>query len=315
MSINFWKFCLRFVGPLIFFLVLYFYVDFRALKDVFLLLQWRYFGFSLVLVPLLVLVRSMRWKIILARYGIEYSTWRCFRIYFTEMVAVMAVSTIGTFAKVVYLKRDGYGLFQPTLSVIIDKYYDYLLPLIFGVTSAVSVWAAFSPDVSLLVLLGVTCIAFIPARNTINYLFPRVIPKRLKNLLSKQGWDATKHLMEIHQALGYKTYALAVTGFGIYFLCVYFLNRGMGIDLSFSQVVLVMTITTLITLIPISFFGVGTRDVGLLAVFPWFGRTPEEAVALSLALLLLRVAIVLIGSIFWFADPPPFIGEKEIINS
>ena len=104
-------------------------------------------------------------------------------------------------------------------------------------------------------------------------------------------------------------------GFGIYFLCVYFLNRGVGIDLSFSQVVLVMTITSLITLIPISFFGVGTRDVGLLAVFPWFGRTPEEAVALSLALLLLRVAIVFMGSIFWFADPPPLLVEKEIVNS
>jgi uncharacterized membrane protein YbhN (UPF0104 family) len=90
------------------------------------------------------------------------------------------------------------------------------------------------------------------------------------------------------------------------------LTKGLNLELSFFQVVLIMTITSLITLIPISFLGIGTRDVGLLAVFNFFGHTPEQAVALSMALLLLRIAIVFMGSIFWFIDPPPLAELKQL---
>ena len=95
-------------------------------------------------------------------------------------------------------------------------------------------------------------------------------------------------------------------------MCIYYLSNGLNLELSFFQVVLIMTITSLITLIPISFFGIGTRDAGLLVVFKWFGYAPEQAVALSMALLLLRIAIVCMGSIFWFIDPPPFDELKEL---
>jgi uncharacterized membrane protein YbhN (UPF0104 family) len=56
--------------------------------------------------------------------------------------------------------------------------------------------------------------------------------------------------------------------------------------------------------------GIGTRDAGLLAVFSFFGHTPEQAVALSMALLLLRIAVVFMGSIFWYINPPP-LGEMK----
>jgi uncharacterized membrane protein YbhN (UPF0104 family) len=65
-------------------------------------------------------------------------------------------------------------------------------------------------------------------------------------------------------------------------------------------------------LIPISFLGIGTRDAGLLAVFAFLGHTPEQAVALSMALLLLRIAIVFMGSLFWFIDPPPLSELKQL---
>jgi uncharacterized membrane protein YbhN (UPF0104 family) len=73
-----------------------------------------------------------------------------------------------------------------------------------------------------------------------------------------------------------------------------------------------MTITSLVAMIPISFLGIGTRDAGLLAVFKWFGHTPEQAIALSMALLSLRIAIVLMGSIFWLSDPPPLNELKKL---
>jgi len=299
------KLFIRLIGPLIFLIIIFFYIDFNQLKQIVLVLKWNFFFLSLVLVPVLVFIRSSRWHNILTNFGIPYSLWQCYKLYFIEMVAIMIVATVGTFVKIFYFKRDKYGLLQPTLSIITDKYYDYLLPLIFGLASVFIVWIKLGPGSGFIVLLLATGLAYIPVKKSVSLFTTKIFPKRLKEFFTKKGWNITDHLLKIENALNLKTYIYSVTAFGIYFLCIYFLNKGINIELSFFQVILIMTITSLITMIPISFLGIGTRDVGLLAVFQWFGETPEQAVALSMALLLLRIAIVFMGSIFWFMDPPP----------
>jgi uncharacterized membrane protein YbhN (UPF0104 family) len=306
------KFFLRLIGPFLFLILFYIYVDITALKNVLLASRWTFFIVSLALIPPLILIRSIRWQIILSKYDIAYTGWQCFKYYFVEMVAIMVVATVGTFAKAVYLKRDGHGLLVPLLSILAEKYYDYLLPLIFGAISVLLVWIKLGSDTGLILFILLTCLAFIPARKACLLLSPRFFPKRLKELLLKKGWNINEHLLKIHAMLDFKIYIYSIGAFGLYFISIYFLTKGLNLELSFFQVVLIMTITSLITLIPISFLGIGTRDAGLLAVFNFFGHTPEQAVALSMALLLLRIAIVFIGAVFWFSDPPPLAELKQL---
>jgi uncharacterized membrane protein YbhN (UPF0104 family) len=306
------KFLLRFIGPLIFIILFYVYVDAGSLINILLASRWSFLIFSLVLIPPLIFIRSIRWRIILTKYDIFYTKWQCFKIYFVEMVAIMVVATIGTFAKAVYLKRDGHGLLIPLLSILAEKYYDYFLPLIFGGISVFLVWSKVGSDIGFTLFILITCLAFIPVRKACLLLSPRFFPGRLKKLLFKKGWNLHEHLLKIYDVLNFKIYIYSILAFGLYFLSIYFLTAGLNLGLSFFQVVLIMTITSLITLIPISFLGIGTRDAGLLAVFSFFGHTPEQAVALSMVLLLLRIAIVLMGSIFWFIDPPPLSELKQL---
>ena len=304
------KLFLRLIGPLIFIVLFYVYVDPTALFEILLASKWTFFILSLALTPPLIYLRSIRWQNILSKYDISYTKWQCFKIYFVEMVAIMVVATVGTFAKAFYLKRDGHGLMVPLLSILAEKYYDYLLPLIFGGISVFLVWIGFDSDSGLALFILVTCLAFFPARKACRLLSPRLLPKRFKELAHKKGWNLNEHLLKIHDILDFKIYVCSIGAFGLYFVSIYFLTKAINLELSFFQVVLIMTITSLITLLPISFLGIGTRDAGLLAVFNFFGHTPEQAVALSMALLLLRIAIVFLGSIFWFIDPPP-IGELK----
>ena len=303
---------LRLIGPLIFILIFYFYVDLNELKQIFSVLRWHFFYISLGLIPPLIFLRSSRWRRTLIDYDISYSRWQCFQVYFVEMVAVMVIAVVGTFSKAVYLKRDGYGLLRPMLTIIIDKYYDYLLPLIFGVASVFIVWSGFSPGFGLMAFVSITGLAFIPARNACLLISTRVLPNRLKKLFLKKGWNLKDHISKIHANLNFRTYLYSVGAFGLSFISIYYLTKGLNLELHFFQVVLVLTITSLIAFIPISFFGIGTRDAGLLVVFNWFGYTAEQAVALSLALLLLRIAIVLMGTIFWVIDPPPLDELKQL---
>ena len=306
------KFFLRLIGPVIFIILFYIYIDVQKLINILRASEWEFFIAGLALNPPLIFIRSIRWRIILSKYAILYTRWQCFKIYFVEMVAIMVIAAVGTFAKAVYLKRDGHGLLQPLLSILADKYYDYLLPLIFGTISVFLVWTNLGPETGLILFVFITCLAFIPARKACLLLSPRLLPRRLNELLQRKDWHIKKHLIKIHDILNFKMYILSIIAFGLYFVSIFCLTKGLRLELSFFQVVLIMTITSLITLIPVSFLGIGTRDAGLLAVFSFFGRTPEQAVALSMALLLLRIAIVFMGSIFWFIDPPPLAELRQL---
>jgi len=306
------KYLLKLIGPIIFLILIYFYVDLNELKNNIIHLRWLFFCVSVAINPLLIFLRGHRWRIILSNYDISYTEWECFKIYFVEMVAINIVATVGTFAKAVYLKRDGHGLLVPLLSILAEKYYDYLLPLIFGAISVFLVWIKLGSDIGLILFILLTCLSFIPARKACLLLSPRFFPKRLKELLRKKGWNINEHLIKIHYMLNFKIYVYSIMAFALYFISIYFLTKGLYLELSFFQVVLIMTITSLIAFLPISFLGIGTRDVGLVVVFNFFGHTPEQAVALSMALLLLRIAVVFMGSIFWFIDPPPLAELKKM---
>jgi uncharacterized membrane protein YbhN (UPF0104 family) len=306
------KFFLRLLGPIIFIILFYVYVDFYKLIDILRASKWQFFVVGLALSPPLIYIRSIRWRIILSAYDIFYTKWQCFKIYFVEMLAIMMVAAVGTFAKAVYLKRDGHGLLQPLLSIMAEKYYDYLLPLIFGAISLFLVWIGSDSASGLVLFSLLSLLAFIPAHKACLLLSPRLLPRRLNELLQKKGWHINEHLVKIHEILNFKMYIYSISAFGLYFVSIYCLTKGLRLELGFFQVVLIMTITSLITLIPISVLGIGTRDAGLLAVFKFFGHTAEQAVALSMVLLLLRIAIVFIGSIFWFMDPPPLSELKQL---
>ncbi|MDD5454386.1 MAG: lysylphosphatidylglycerol synthase transmembrane domain-containing protein [Candidatus Ratteibacteria bacterium] len=306
------KILFRLLGPVIFLLIIYFFVDLNQLKDIILKIKLLFFTLSIILSPVVIFIRSIRWRRILKKFKVTYSIGKCFRIYFVEMVAIMVIPIIGTFVKAVYPKRDGHGFLRPILSIISEKYFDYLLLIIFGVISVILTRFKMGGSISIVILLLVACSLFIPAKQSIVFLFSQIIPKWIKKLFSERGWDISKHTSDVEKSLDPGTYVLSITGFGVYFIAVYYLIRSLNINLDFSQVVLIMSITSLVTLIPISFLGIGTWDMALIVVFKWFGHTPEEAVALSIALLLLRVAIVFMGAIFWFIDPPPFLELKRI---
>lgn len=306
------KFLLRIIGPVIFLLLIYFYVDPDQLKQIILRLKFHFFVLSVILIPALVLIRSLRWKKILEKIEVHYSMWKCFRIYFVGLVTMMVVPTIGTFIKAIYPKQDGHGLINPVLSIIFDKFFDYLLPVVFGLTSAVLIILNIQPNLSMVVLLLSACIVFFPAKKAVVLFSTRMVPARFKKLFANKGWNLKEKFVEMERALDWKIYILSLSGYIAYYLAVYFLCQSLSIGLNFSEVVIIETVTAIIAFIPISLFGIGIKDVGLVAAFKIFGHTPEEAIALSLTLLLLRIIVVLMGSIFWFMDPPPITEIKQV---
>ena len=82
----------------------------------------------------------------------------------------------------------------------------------------------------------------------------------------------------------------------------YILVQAFGSEISGDGVILVVTGTALATLIPISFAGLGIREISATAILIAFGIAPPEAVAISLVSRCFIWILSLVGGVWFVVD-------------
>ena len=86
-------------------------------------------------------------------------------------------------------------------------------------------------------------------------------------------------------------------------LSAYLLALSIGISISFLALVSCYTISALVAQIPVSIYGIGTRDMSMIALFSYYGLSSESAVAFSILLLITYAISGLMSSSVWIANP------------
>jgi len=94
-----------------------------------------------------------------------------------------------------------------------------------------------------------------------------------------------------------------VIGWLLYFTVIYVLTRSIGLSIPFYEVVAFFVISTLVTFVPITIAGVGTRDLTLLVLFSRLGYVKEEAICFSFLILMSYFLTALFGVIAWLIKP------------
>jgi hypothetical protein len=99
--------------------------------------------------------------------------------------------------------------------------------------------------------------------------------------------------------------ALSIAALGCFAGETIVLARGLGIDgPTWWQLAVLAAVGALMGLIPITIFGVGTRDALFVAAAPLLGTRPEAMLTLSLLWLPLYALNGVLGWIAWLLSPP-----------
>jgi len=167
----------------------------------------------------------------------------------------------------------------------------------------------------LLFVLLAFCIVFIQkdiVSRLIKPLFDRLIPERYKNSLQISFHDFYTgiYMMLKSRTLLIVSFLTVVSWFIYIFLC-YFLALSLNIDISLQFVACIIPIVTLAELIPISFSGIGTRDVALIFFLSLVSISSVSAVSFSLMLLFVGYVNGVLGLLFWLKNP---VTLKEIVG-
>jgi hypothetical protein len=97
---------------------------------------------------------------------------------------------------------------------------------------------------------------------------------------------------------------LTVMAYLVYFTQCFILSKALAIEVSFTSVMFAVALGSLITLLPFSISGLGTREATIIAYLSTVGISPETALSFSfLVFVTFYVVGGLIGAIAWLVHP------------
>ncbi len=292
-------------------------VGVSVITEAFLKTNPLYFIVALSLTSVSSGIKAYKWKlgVDVQKPGFKFfEAWKAFIIGL--FAAVITPGRLGEIIKAIYAAdnrkiRTGKAFATVFIDRVIDTLLIFLLAII-GIyymtaefalgfstpKTAIAVFIAFGIVVFLVLEEGVT-------RNMLRPVFRKIIPKKHQAILKTNFEEFYEGVRAIRKErlLLLKISALTMLAWFFVFIQYYLLSLAAGIDISYFYIAMIMPVSMLAELAPISISGIGTRDLVLIGMFGLLGIGAGSAVAFSLIVLLFNYCIAAIGLFFWMKDP------------
>jgi uncharacterized membrane protein YbhN (UPF0104 family) len=129
--------------------------------------------------------------------------------------------------------------------------------------------------------------------------------QRLRVVRLVQPLGEATHAIFLRPAAAIPTLVLAVGAQTLTALAAYLVAQSLGIGVSLLDCLVLMQPVVLLTSLPISIGGWGVRESAMIAIFGVVGISSSAALALSVQLGLLAMAVSTPGLLLWFLVKPP----------
>src|SRR3989344_3783842 len=303
------------IGFLIFFYIVFYKIDVSKVLETLSKTNPYLVGLVILLVFSMSLVQPARWNYLKKVQNINYRLKDSFLIYNAGFFfSAITPGHLGDLIKIFYLKKDGHSVGKSLVSVLLDRASDILFLLLVGYVSMYFFAQFFLKYIITITIVGLSVLLFIfifQRKKFLKIAFQKIILSIIPVKYQK-SWHLNYHDFVISIAIyKFKNYFILslVTIFNwfIYYLSVFLLAKSIGLDnIPFIFLAMSITLATLATLIPISIFGLGTRDASLLFFFSFFGVSPEQTISFSTLYLLMLLITASIGFICWLKKPLRF---------
>ncbi|MAG11103.1 hypothetical protein CMI44_02225 [Candidatus Pacearchaeota archaeon] len=265
-------------------------------------------------------LQTGKWFVIARVQKIDISYIDAFKINTkTFFYSFITPSRIGVAMRAEYLRRHNGNLGKGLSNYTIDKVLD-LCALIFIVIFAIAI-KAIIPRVYIyyfsiaLILLIVGLILFIEekrSRKILGIFLKRIVPKRMKN-------RGKKLFESFYENMPKKRY------FPLFFLMNlltwivletvnYFIGLSLGINVSYFYYLAILPLATLISQIPITIGGLGTREASLIGFFSLLNVEATKVFSMSMiGLALTAILPAIIGGFLILKSKKKF--DRKFFNS
>lgn len=255
---------------------------------------------SMVICTLLTVFAGLRWYYVIKATGHSLSWFRTLEITMigTFFNQLLPSAMGGDLARIPYAHRAGLPLMTAVNSIVLDRLLAMvaLIILVLGCLP-ISFTIVSNPQAR----WGLVLIAL----GGLVGIFLLLSIKHMPGLMSRYSAFNYLHNLSklLHTAL-FRRHAPAIISYGIMthlgrVLAVHALAKGMSLDVTFYESLILVPPAMLLTALPISIGGWGIREGSFVMAFGLLGLASESAFALSSLFGLTTVAAALIGGFFW----------------
>ncbi|MFH0831815.1 MAG: lysylphosphatidylglycerol synthase transmembrane domain-containing protein [archaeon] len=281
-------------------------------------INYFYIIIALIFLPLVIMLQSLKWKVILDRQKIGIGIAETIKIQLVSIFyGFITPARIGSFIKIAYLQEKIHNLGKSASSVVIDRILDLLTVLLLAGLGSLFLASKFS-KVSVYILIIALCAAVLTAlllfesrsRLIFKFVYSRMLPAKIKPK-AKKSFDNFYNSIPSHLFL-LVPFGLSILTWLATYLQVFFVAKSLGISLAYPLLVGMLAISTLFSLLPISIAGLGTREAALVTLLGFFSIPAAKVVTMSLlGVLTTNILVSLFG--LWFSikgTKPEFLKEK-----
>lgn len=302
---------LRIFG-LVLFVIILINFDLRRILQIITKVNTTTLAIPLCLVIPLKILQSWRWRYLLAMQNVSLSLRKSFLVYLgASYIGVITPARTGEFIKALYLRKEkNMPIGEGFSNIIIDRLQDVSAFTLIGLSLApLLVRGIYLYSIVGIAFLFLVIWAFLFRAETTTKkismaLVQSLVPERYRSSIDTQldsffiGIGKLSNLRIIVPAL----VTAAVTA--IAFLQCYLIATSLSISISFVYLAFCVSVAGLVSLIPISISGLGTREATMIALFSQVGLSSESAVGFSLTyLLVFNVFTAIMGAFVWLISP------------
>lgn len=278
------------IGIIILFYIL-FTLDTEKIIDVFLSIDLFYGLLStLAIIPIVLLV-NYEWQLILKKHNIHVSyRYSLKNIFIGYFYGFITPGGLGGYTRVFYLRDESGETIQKCfVNLLILGTIDYIASLSIGIIGGfllISRIPIIFPIFLSLFIVTVILLALLIRKETGKILFTRLL--RLKSL------TPYKEKLHIHFDSLYEDipaikdlippYIISIIGWFIFFSEFYFISLLFSINVPYHYFIFIIAISHIISMIPITIYGLGTREAVLIFLFSIFNVAQENVLGFSLFL-------------------------------
>lgn len=294
---------------LVIFVVIVARVDWHGFADIFDRSYMRFLYAATILNIPLIWIKALRWRLLLSWQGYHIRASDSF-LYYLSSVSLGAITPgrIGEFSKVFYLKRAGIStLSQGLSSVLLDRLLD--LSILIAVAMCGMLWLnpwqgaknmallGFAGTVAILILLFTVG----DFKRVVGWVY-RLIAKSRTTGSFKEGLDQfADGLRALFQWRLWQAVMLTVLAYALLFYQCFLIAQAFSLPISYFALAVIMAMTNLLTLLPVSIAGLGTREAALLFLLGPMGIGLEWILAYSISVFVVTFVITgLMGATAWW---------------
>lgn len=260
-------------------------------------------------------IKTLRWQGMLRVQSIRLAIWPALLAYFgSSFIGLLTPGRLGEFIKAAHVSRDcGVSLAQAFSSVLADRLFDLYALMLVGCVGLLSLAVELN---AVILVAGLALILTLPVffylNNATFTWFQRMGLKF--GAPGRRLFSPDSLLVEVRTGLRQlvtmsgltAAVALTVLAYSVYFGQCYLLARALGLSTGFFTVVAAVSLGGLVTLVPISISGVGTREAVITAYLASAGVQKEAA--LSFSLMFFAIFYIVAGlfcAVGWWIKPVP----------